>query len=204
MTPIRLDLVLREAVATPYRDLVTRSTGVAVRNHLLATLRDRPLADAHHAARIVAASRDLVTSLGLRSLSPDDLAYRGLHQGSPAERDGAYHQGTVWPWLIGPYVDAVVRAGGGTEGLLDGLISNQVHHVARFTRGDPREAMAGFEVFLHGPSSPNDRANQRRSFVSSRRRAPATARLGRFAGGELPAASVRSSVPGPHSGADQA
>jgi glycogen debranching enzyme len=57
----------------------------------------------------------------LRSLSPDDPAYRGLHHGSPAERDGAYHQGTVWPWLIGPYVDAVVRAGGGAEGLLDGL-----------------------------------------------------------------------------------
>lgn len=47
MTPIRLDLVLREAVATPYSDLVTRSTGAAVRHHLLATLRDRPLADAH-------------------------------------------------------------------------------------------------------------------------------------------------------------
>lgn len=47
MTPIRLDLVLREAVATPYRDLVTRSTGAAVRHRLLATLRDRPLADAH-------------------------------------------------------------------------------------------------------------------------------------------------------------
>ena len=47
MTPIRLDLVLREAVETPYRDLVTRSTGVAVRHRLIATLRDRPLADAH-------------------------------------------------------------------------------------------------------------------------------------------------------------
>ena len=47
MTPIRLDLVLREAVGTPYSDLVTRSTGQAVRHRLLATLRDRPLADAH-------------------------------------------------------------------------------------------------------------------------------------------------------------
>jgi hypothetical protein len=46
MAPIRLDLVLREAVDTPYANLVTRSTGAAVRHRLLATLRDRPLADA--------------------------------------------------------------------------------------------------------------------------------------------------------------
>jgi predicted glycogen debranching enzyme len=88
---------------------------------LAASLPLGPMADDHHAARIVAASRDLVTSLGLRSLSPRDPAYRGLHRGAPAERDGAYHQGTVWPWLIGPYVDAVRRAGGDTDGLLDGL-----------------------------------------------------------------------------------
>ena len=59
--------------------------------------------------------------MGLRSLSPRDPGYRGLHRGAPTERDGAYHQGTVWPWLIGPYVDAVRRAGGDTGGLLDGL-----------------------------------------------------------------------------------
>jgi predicted glycogen debranching enzyme len=105
---------------------VVSETGVADAscrpNQLLAaSLPFGPMAEARHAARIVAASRDLVTSLGLRSLSPSDPAYRALHRGSPAERDGAYHQGTVWPWLIGPYVDAVVRAGGGTEGLLDGL-----------------------------------------------------------------------------------
>ena len=88
---------------------------------LAASLPFGPMADEHHAARIVAASRDLVTSLGLRSLSPRDPAYRGLHRGSPADRDGAYHQGTVWPWLMGPYIDAVRRAGGNTEGMLDGL-----------------------------------------------------------------------------------
>ncbi len=46
----------------------------------------------------------LLTPLGLRSLAPDDPAYLGRHRGGPAERDPAYHQGTVWPWLIGPYV----------------------------------------------------------------------------------------------------
>ncbi len=80
------------------------------------------MTDPAAAASIVAACRDdLLTSIGLRSLSPRDPAYRGRHRGGPAERDAAYHQGTVWPWLIGPYCDAVRRAGGDTARLLDGL-----------------------------------------------------------------------------------
>ena len=63
----------------------------------------------------------LLTPLGLRSLAPDDPAYRPRHRGSPAERDSAYHQGTVWPWLIGPYVDAARRVGVPTDDLLEGL-----------------------------------------------------------------------------------
>jgi predicted glycogen debranching enzyme len=56
---------------------------------------------------IVGVCRDsLLTPLGLRSLAPDDPRYQQHHRGSPAERDAAYHQGTVWPWLLGPYVDA--------------------------------------------------------------------------------------------------
>jgi predicted glycogen debranching enzyme len=69
----------------------------------------------------VDACRALLTPLGLRSLSPDDSAYRPHHRGTPAERDSAYHQGTVWPWLIGPYVDAARRVGLPTDELLDGL-----------------------------------------------------------------------------------
>ena len=70
---------------------------------------------------VVRAVAPLVTSLGLRSLTPTDPAYRPRHRGNPAERDTAYHQGTVWPWLIGPYVDAVLRTGASADGLLDGL-----------------------------------------------------------------------------------
>ena len=84
-------------------------------NQLLAvSLPGGPLAGAadRDAARaVVEACAPLVTPLGLRSLAPDDPAYRPLHRGSPAERDSAYHQGTVWPWLIGPYVDAARRVG---------------------------------------------------------------------------------------------
>jgi predicted glycogen debranching enzyme len=47
----------------------------------------------------------LLTPLGVRTLAPDDPGYRRVHRGSPVDRDSAYHQGTVWPWLIGPYAD---------------------------------------------------------------------------------------------------
>ena len=54
----------------------------------------------------------LLTPLGLRTLTPNDPAYKGRYTGTPLERDGAYHQGTVWPWLMGPFVDAWLRVHG--------------------------------------------------------------------------------------------
>ena len=51
----------------------------------------------------------LLTPLGLRSLAPTDPEYIGRYDGSPLERDGAYHQGTVWLWLMGPFVEAWFR-----------------------------------------------------------------------------------------------
>ena len=51
----------------------------------------------------------LLTPMGLRTLSPQDPAYQRRFNGKGVERDGAYHQGTVWPWLIGPYVDVHLR-----------------------------------------------------------------------------------------------
>lgn len=56
------------------------------------------------------ATEELLTPYGLRTLSPRDPAYMGRYEGSPRERDLAYHQGTVWPWLIGPYITAYLRA----------------------------------------------------------------------------------------------
>jgi predicted glycogen debranching enzyme len=61
-------------------------------------------------ARVVqVVEQHLLTPLGLRSLAPDDPAYQPHYRGGPRERDGAYHQGTVWPWLIGPFVEAWLR-----------------------------------------------------------------------------------------------
>ncbi len=57
----------------------------------------------------------LLTPYGLRSLAPSDAQYRGRFTGGPVERDGAYHQGTVWAWLLGPFITAFVKVNGASE-----------------------------------------------------------------------------------------
>jgi predicted glycogen debranching enzyme len=107
---------------------------------LAASLPYGPVTHPDEVGQIVAACReDLVTSLGVRSLSPGAAGYRGRHRGGPAERDAAYHEGTVWPWLIGPYVDAVRRAGLDATGLLDGLEL----HLSEFGLGSVSETADG-------------------------------------------------------------
>ena len=56
--------------------------------------------------------KDLLTPKGLRTLAPYDPKYIGKYVGGPVERDSAYHQGTVWAWLIGPFIDAYLRVHG--------------------------------------------------------------------------------------------
>ena len=63
--------------------------------------------EAEQVVRLV--GRELLTSFGLRSLSVTSPAYRGTYAGDQAQRDGAYHQGTVWAWLMGPYIEAHYR-----------------------------------------------------------------------------------------------
>jgi predicted glycogen debranching enzyme len=55
-------------------------------------------------------SRRLLTPVGLRTLDPDHPDYKARYDGDLRARDGAYHQGTVWPWLLGPFVDAWLKA----------------------------------------------------------------------------------------------
>jgi predicted glycogen debranching enzyme len=61
------------------------------------------------------AQEHLLTPYGLRSLAPSDPQYRGRYTGDRTSRDGAYHQGTVWPWLLGPFITAYVKVNGNTE-----------------------------------------------------------------------------------------
>lgn len=60
------------------------------------------------------AEKHLLTPRGLRTLSPEDPMYVGTYGGDQRRRDRAYHQGTVWPWLFGPYADAYLRVHGDT------------------------------------------------------------------------------------------
>ena len=61
---------------------------------------------------LAAVERHLLTPFGLRTLAPFDPCYRGRYAGPVAERDSAYHQGTVWPWLLGPFLTADTRFNG--------------------------------------------------------------------------------------------
>ena len=109
-----------------------------------------PLLEGARARRVV----DLVesrlwTPLGLRTLAPDAEHYRARYEGGVQSRDGAYHQGTVWPWLLGPFVEAWVRVrGGGPEvrqearrrffaPLLAHLRSAGVGHVSEIADAEP-------------------------------------------------------------------
>ena len=64
---------------------------------------------------LAALERKLLTPLGLRSLAADEPGYAPAYRGGPAERDAAYHQGTVWPWLLGPFIEAWLAARGRTD-----------------------------------------------------------------------------------------
>lgn len=73
------------------------------------SLTERLLSPGRMRAVVDACEHHLLTPRGLRSLSPDDFQYRGRCAGSLHERDAAYHQGTVWGWLLGPFVLARLR-----------------------------------------------------------------------------------------------
>ncbi len=82
-------------------------------NQLLALSLPFPLLEGARAESVLRAVESrLLTPVGLRTLSPDDPRYRPRYTGGPAERDAGYHQGTVWPWLLGPYLTALVRVRG--------------------------------------------------------------------------------------------
>ena len=96
----------------------------------------------------------LLTPYGLRSLAPSDPQYRGRYTGGPAERDGAYHQGTVWPWLMGPFITAYVRVNGGSDvarrqasewlaPLRDHLADGGLGHISEILDGDAPQRPAG-------------------------------------------------------------
>ena len=112
------------------------------------------LANDRKAGVVDVVARELLTPYGLRSLSPRDSSYKGRYQGGPAERDGAYHQGTVWPYLIGPFVTAYRKVHGSTpatlahvrevlQPLIDSLHAGALGQCAEIYDGDPPQQPRG-------------------------------------------------------------
>lgn len=98
-------------------DHVPGTADPTVRPNQILAIGGLPLAllpTARARAVLAVVERDLLTPMGLRSLAPTAPGYAPRYVGDPARRDRAYHQGTVWPWLLGPFVEAWVRLRGGT------------------------------------------------------------------------------------------
>ncbi len=99
---------------------------------LAASLRHGPFAgsdgraEPRWARHIASACEELSTPLGPRSLHPSHPDYAGRFAGDMRRRDSVYHQGTVWPWLVGAQVDVLRAAGREPAALLDGLLSHLV------------------------------------------------------------------------------
>ncbi len=98
-------------------------------NQLLAISLDHPILDESHWEAVLNVCKDkLLTPVGLRSLSPDSKDYKPKYDGDLRSRDAAYHQGTVWSWLIGPFVDAWLRVHPGdfqtARGFLEGFTAH--------------------------------------------------------------------------------
>jgi predicted glycogen debranching enzyme len=85
-------------------------------NQIFAVSLHHSMLSAERARAVVeTVERELLTPVGLRTLSAADPRYRCTYQGDQRSRDSAYHQGTVWPWLLGPFVSAYVKVNGGSE-----------------------------------------------------------------------------------------
>jgi predicted glycogen debranching enzyme len=83
-------------------------------NQLFAVSLPFPLLDSESAQSVVrVVTEKLLTPIGVRTLDPEHPDFKGVYDGDPQQRDAALHQGTVWAWLLGPYVSAFVKANGG-------------------------------------------------------------------------------------------
>jgi len=107
-------------------------------------LEHAPLAPDHHRSVVDTCARLLLTSCGLRSLDPGDPRYVGVYIGDQRSRDGAYHQGTVWAWLLGPFVSAHLRV------YRDPAAAERYLHAVRYLLADGAVGTLG-EIFDGDP-----------------------------------------------------
>jgi glycogen debranching enzyme len=112
-------------------------------NQIFAVSLGSELLDASRARAVVeVCARELLTPVGLRSLSPRDSRYAPHYFGDPRARDGAYHQGTVWSWLLGPFALAHHRVYGNAPHAL-ALLEGLAGHLDEGCSGTISEIMDG-------------------------------------------------------------
>ena len=108
-----------------------------------AALPDAPLTTRQRKAVVDTVVSTLWTPRGLRTLDPADTRYRGRYEGDVWSRDGAYHQGTVWPWLLGPLVDAHLEVYGDKQKARRLLEPMQAHLMEEACVGSVSEIFDG-------------------------------------------------------------
>jgi glycogen debranching enzyme len=150
------------------------------------------LVSGERARRIVdCVEQRLLTPLGLRSLAPDESAYAPRYEGDASSRDAVYHQGTVWPWLTGSFVDAWLRVRDNTaaarvearsrfiEPLISHLDEAGLGHVSEIADAEPPFVPRGcpFQAWSLGELLRMERVivGDDRSDPANRRRSPSGA-----------------------------
>ena len=111
------------------------------------SLPESPLSPERQRTIVDTCARYLLTSYGLRSLVPGHPQYQGRYAGGPRERDGAYHQGTVWGWLLGPFALAHLRVFGDREAAQI-FLQPLAHHLADYGVGSIAEIFDGDAPFI--------------------------------------------------------
>jgi glycogen debranching enzyme len=147
------------------------------------------LLEPEQALRVVAAvEARLWVPLGLRSLASGEPGYTPRYEGGVPERDGGYHQGTVWPWLLGPFVEAWVRVRGGSEAakreargkflapLLAHLEEAGLGHVSEIADAESPHTPRGcpFQAWSAGEALRLDRVVLAQSAAAAMKRKPAS------------------------------
>jgi 4-alpha-glucanotransferase len=120
-------------------------------NQIFALSLPHPLLEGDEARAVLGeVGRELLTSCGLRSLATGEPEYRGTYGGDQVQRDGAYHQGPVWSWLLGPFAEATYRLTGDREAarallrpIGDHLRDAGLGSVSEIFEGDPPHVPKG-------------------------------------------------------------
>jgi len=106
-------------------------------------LKFSPATGPHAIKALKVVAKELLTPVGLRTLGPNEPGYKGQYKGTLPELDAAYHQGTVWPWLLGQYVSALVKLTG-RSGTIDSDL--KVRREAKRLLGEAKEMLIYYGV----------------------------------------------------------